>query len=373
MSDNLALQEKRNELKRQLTTGEYQTLFGRMCAGASRFIQRITRSTKPLPAWYGAVVIGLSQLLIFGLLPLLAGEADLYRASYGSTSGVRLLVGGCFIIGLQVAGPLAVLDGRYRSIFASLADRLLDSIESTSDLTDLQRWLMAVSSVRKPLFIGIVYTVIIAPYNVVFLSKFLGVFIGAGGIYAQLVTCFFSGISVYYGVLFASFHTRIHSYRFKLYAADPSNSEAINCLSDIFSRNEYVLGVFLAFTTLVFALLGVLSVYGIVVVIVGWIPMIVIFAIHHYVLARIITTAKWTTLYGIQAQIERLEAQEDTPTDDTLEHIGKLMDYYDRIKATHNSALDLRAGLSFLNSLLLPLVAFILGNLDTIVALFHKP
>lgn len=46
------------------------------------------------------------------------------------------------------------------------------------------------------------------------------------------------------------------------------------------------------------------------------------------------------------------------------------MDYHDRIKATRNSALDLRAGLNFLNSLLLPLIAFVLGNLDKILAYF---
>ena len=46
------------------------------------------------------------------------------------------------------------------------------------------------------------------------------------------------------------------------------------------------------------------------------------------------------------------------------------MDFHDRIKATRNSALDLRAGLNFLNSLLLPLLAFLLANLDKIFALF---
>jgi hypothetical protein len=43
---------------------------------------------------------------------------------------------------------------------------------------------------------------------------------------------------------------------------------------------------------------------------------------------------------------------------------------HDRIKATRNSALDLRAGLNFLNSLLLPLLAFVLGNFDKILAYF---
>jgi len=71
-------------------------------------------------------------------------------------------------------------------------------------------------------------------------------------------------------------------------------------------------------------------------------------------------------------KIERLHTREDIPTRETLEHIGKLMDHYDRIKATPNSALDFRAGLSFLNSLLLPLLAFLLGNLDNLLRLFRR-
>ena len=53
-----------------------------------------------------------------------------------------------------------------------------------------------------------------------------------------------------------------------------------------------------------------------------------------------------------------------------MEAINRLMDYHDRIKATRNSALDLRAGLNFLNSLLLPLLAFLLANLKEVLKLF---
>jgi hypothetical protein len=47
--------------------------------------------------------------------------------------------------------------------------------------------------------------------------------------------------------------------------------------------------------------------------------------------------------------------------------MNRLMDLHDRIKATRSSALDLRAGLAFLNSLLLPLIAFLLANLDRVL------
>lgn len=47
------------------------------------------------------------------------------------------------------------------------------------------------------------------------------------------------------------------------------------------------------------------------------------------------------------------------------------MDYHNRIKATRDSALDLRAALNFLNSLLLPLLAFLLANLGKVLEAFR--
>jgi len=66
-------------------------------------------------------------------------------------------------------------------------------------------------------------------------------------------------------------------------------------------------------------------------------------------------------------KIEKLSNRDETPEKDTLDRLSKLMDYHDRIKATPNSSLNFRSSLNFLNSLLLPLLAFILANLDTVM------
>jgi hypothetical protein len=47
------------------------------------------------------------------------------------------------------------------------------------------------------------------------------------------------------------------------------------------------------------------------------------------------------------------------------------MDYHDRIKSTPNSALNFRASLNFLNSLLLPLLAFVFSNLDKVIGVIR--
>jgi len=58
------------------------------------------------------------------------------------------------------------------------------------------------------------------------------------------------------------------------------------------------------------------------------------------------------------------------PSKDEREYLTWLFDYHERVKATPNSSIDLKSGIGFLNSLLLPVIAFILGNIDTILKLF---
>jgi hypothetical protein len=69
----------------------------------------------------------------------------------------------------------------------------------------------------------------------------------------------------------------------------------------------------------------------------------------------------------VQTKIEKLYSGEDIPDKDTLDRLSKLMDYHDRIKATPNSALNFRSSLNFLNSLLLPILAFVFANLDKVM------
>ena len=48
------------------------------------------------------------------------------------------------------------------------------------------------------------------------------------------------------------------------------------------------------------------------------------------------------------------------------------MDYHDRIKSTPNSALNMRVSLNFLNSLILPILAFVITNYADMVGAIQK-
>ena len=74
MTEDTALIEKREELKRQLAAGEYKTLLDVMLDGTGRLIQKLTRNPEPPSFWYSAVVIALATLLIGFLTSILLGE-----------------------------------------------------------------------------------------------------------------------------------------------------------------------------------------------------------------------------------------------------------------------------------------------------------
>jgi ABC-type multidrug transport system fused ATPase/permease subunit len=156
----------------------------------------------------------------------------------------------------------------------------------------------------------------------------------------------------------------------KLFAADPSSSELISRLSGKLSLGSYLVAVFASITTLSAAPTGFLPTVGILLVLIYWLPIIAIFALNQTSLSSIIRRAKWKTLNEIQAKVEKLQAAENFEDKETMEAINRLMDYHDRVKATRDSMLDFRTYLSLFNSLLLPLLAFILSNLDLVLKLF---
>jgi hypothetical protein len=158
----------------------------------------------------------------------------------------------------------------------------------------------------------------------------------------------------------------------KLFPGDPSSSELLFRLSHELNIFIYFVAVYATILTLLSASSGILAPLGIMLVLFLWLPIISMFILNQTGLSSIIRRAKWRTLNEIQAKVEQLQAMENFEDKETMEAINRLMDYHDRVKATRNSAIDLGTTLNFINSLLLPLLAFVLGNLDLVLSLFAR-
>jgi len=365
MTENSDLYKKREELIDRLASDDYRTLVDIILDGVGRFVQKLTRSSKPSPYWFNAIILGLVTVLISLLTSLFFGEYYPLRREF-------ILVEISIVV--IAFANLVTLKMNTRAIFSSFHERLLIAIESEKDLSDLQSWLVGVCNVKKNLALALILGIVVGFYGSILLSIIRGGFIGVGPTILLEIASIQAAIGLYPVIYFLMLPIRLSHFQFKLYAADPSTSEVIDHLSDMLNYIVYIgtvnavlISIFVAWFELLSTLAGIVPLILFI-----WAPLTAFFLINQYALAKIITRAKWKKLNEIQAKIETLEAKENIADKDTMEAVNRLMDYHDRIKATRNSALDLRASLNFLNSLLLPVLGFALANLDRLLEFFSN-
>jgi hypothetical protein len=178
-------------------------------------------------------------------------------------------------------------------------------------------------------------------------------------------------VGYYLYPFYLMFPPQLHRYHFDLYSPDPSSSEVVGRLSRLLSFILYVTMGFIIQLMIGLGFFDVLSektlLPGFLISLLVMSPMVIMYAAGRYHLSDLITRSKWKMLNEVQIKIEKLYSGEEIPDKDTLDRLSKLMDYHERIKATPNSALNFRASLNFLNSLLLPILAFVFANLDKVM------
>jgi hypothetical protein len=354
--------EKRDELKRFLARGRYRTLIEVVLDRVGRAVQKLTHRLYPISFWYSAVVIPLLILLIGSLVSILLGERNAIRQEI---IPVEILGG------VLTFASLVIFATFIGSVFSNLHDNILDTIISENSLTDLQRWLGLLCNIKLNLVFSLIYGLTMGIYIVIALSRVKQGFIGYGPSVTSCLVAFTWGMPMYFLFVFLILPTRLTRYDYRLYKADPSSSEAITHLSDLLERIVYLYAVVAAGSMAYLAFAGLLAsttTVSIVTmsIIVAWLPITILFVTSQYALAKIISRAKRRTLNEIQTQIEQIQTTEDIAEKETMEKINRLMDYHDRVKGTKDSTLDLHAILSFVNSLLLPIIGFVLGNFKDI-------
>ena len=371
MATDTALIEKREELKRRLAAGEYKTLIDIFLEWFDRLIRKITRRTKPFPLWLITAVLSFVLILIDFVAIYFEGDWSNF-ITWGGLVGfehgtvvLRVILNYVFFI-----ASATVINQYIGGIFIFWRDNILDVTESTASLEQFEDWLERVCNWRWHLLTAIIGGSLGGSYLVAMLNARIGVFIGYGLTFTCVVAAIFVTAFLYLFLMIILLSVRLRRYNLKLFAADPSNSELVSRLSGELSIGVYLVAIFASIQTLSTAPTGLLPTVGILLVLILWLPIIAMFIMNQTSLSSIIRRAKWKTLNEIQAKVEKLQAAENFEDKETMEAINRLMDYHDRVKATHNSALDLNTTLHFINSLLLPLLAFILGNLDMVLKLF---
>lgn len=372
MKTNPALAENREELRAQIET--YRALPEFILDGIGTLISRSklprnasTQETEGFPSYWinGIVLTVITFLLGVGISVLLREQLTL--AELG------------FTLWATSMGALSLIANKVniRAFLNTFHGPLLDQIKRTPDIKDLGKWLKTNFGLRRPLIFGFLAgpTLGILLYNGWRVSHGDGTApapLHFGALIAVILSCIEAmWVGYYLYPFYLMFPPQLHRYEFDLYAPDPSSSEVVGRLARLLS---FILYVTMGFIILLMIGLGLFNVLSTRTLVPGFIlsllvvsPMVIMYAAGQYHLSDLITRTKWKMLNEVQTKIEKLSSGEDIPDKDTLERMAKLMDYHDRIKSTPNSALNFRSSLNFLNSLLLPILAFILANLDKVI------
>jgi hypothetical protein len=369
-----ALIEKREELKRRLAAGEYKTLVDVFLIWTDQLVRKLTRLSQPLPIWIVAIILILFVNLIGFAVNTIAGDWT-NTIKYFELLGLKIELGILWKLwdSILAVTVLLVINGFIGRIFALWRSEVLDATESIVSLKKFEDWLEGICNRRLHFILAIVGGLfanfisgsIVSSVNVQY------AFIGIGFALMQILNYIINFSSFYLFFMFIILAVGLRQYDIKLFAADPSSSELLSRLSGVLSLIVYMVAVFAAISVPVSTLIG-LTTADTLVLLFLWVPIAAMFILNQSSLSSIVRRVKWKTLNEIQVKVERLRASRSFGSPKTMDTINKLMNYHDRVKATRDSALDFRTYLSFINSLLLPLLAFILGNLDLVLKLFGR-
>lgn len=380
MTENTDLLKRREELKRRLMDGEYKTLIDVSLDGVSRIIQKITRTAQPISPWLSSALLYLIILLIPNVLVRLGDPSVFARQTAIIFPGSLLLplLLGYATIAIMVAGNVYL-----QRVFTTFQDSVLDKVESIATLDDFERWLTSVSDRKSHFLWSIVGGIVLAAY-IIFSLEAGNIIVTLGITIGTVLISIFSVAFIYLLVYMVALSARIGRYHLKLYIANPNSSEVIGSIAGLLSNFVYMVAIYAAIITWVMTLLGPIMQAGLeaaslswiaisylFIISLFWISILAMFILNQRSISSIIKRAKWKTLNEIQANVEQLHTSNKLGEKNTMEAINRLMDYYDRILKTHSSAFNTEAIWSLINSLLLPLLALLLGNLDKIIALFR--
>ena len=359
-----AVSQKRESLKRRIRAGWYKSLADVLLDDIiGRFLQRLFKSIRPVSFWYSGVVLSLWILAMGALVAIIRSESNFFTGWQASGVAWVVAVGLAIVLGFKLNLHL---------FLETLSESTIDAIESERDLDDLQATLGGLFNKRDQLWECVAMGTLALFWPLVW-QKMGTNFPGWGATLVVVLVFFEAGVGVHFPLVALILPVRLSRYQFKAYGIDPHSSQVVERLSDTVNNSVLTGAIAGAIFSLGVAFLGALQyMLYLLWMLLIWGIIIVIFANNQYVMTRIIQRAKRKKLYEIQAKIERLEAEGNVADKETLEAINRLMDYHDRIKATPNSALDVRAILNLLNSLLLPLIGFLLGNIQTVLGLLKR-
>lgn len=362
-NEDASISSLRCRLEQKLLGEEFKPLINVVLDRTSWILQKIVH--RPVPFWTSALTIALSILATSLLISLV-------RSEYSSKIRIDRFPSEVALVGLVFVG-FVLLKQQLDQIYRTCRNNLIHHIESTDDLNDLECWFLWVSKQSSLLVGATIGGLITGLLAVWFVCRERDGFIGFGPTVLDILVNILAIIAIYYVVGFINLAHRLGGYHFRLFSIDPRKSEVIHYLSAMLFGFVRSTALFVAAISLIIGLYAVIKPSVIVILLViGWGPIIIAFLLSQSTLSKIISTEKWQAVDEVQKKLELLRRQRDITDENFIKESERLLALHDRIWATSNLVIDLKGALSFVNALLLPIASFIIGQLPGIVSAAQK-
>jgi hypothetical protein len=197
------LESERQELKRQLANGGYKPLIDIVLDGIGYLVQRVGRGSRSAPAWVSAALIALGLLAIDFWTSILVNERYPVRLER-IPSEIALVV--------LTFAAITILKAQLSATSSFWQNGLIDALERSDDLANLQDWFESACDIRRQLFFGVPTGLAFGIYAVMFVSRVRGGFIGFGPIILNIALSVLVFLGLYYAVLFVNLPFRVRRY-----------------------------------------------------------------------------------------------------------------------------------------------------------------
>ena len=142
---------------------------------------------------------------------------------------------------------------------------------------------------------------------------------------------------------------RLSHYQFTLFETHPNHSDVMRHLSLTLKNYTRVIAIFIATYTFFCSIFVPFWYFNIIILAAGWIPLTIQFIANRSAQRQIVRNAKWKTLKEIEGKIKAIQSDANLAEKESIESIIRLMDFHNRISASHDTGLDLRSRLEFLS------------------------
>jgi len=362
MKKSAQLSERRKLVKQELTSLTEENLSAKILQRVVSWLQKLTRRTTPMP-WYISAIV----LVVIAALPHILFGMVLQQPRATTGNGLFWLLSVALVV--QVI-PITYLVSGY--VLAFTRDHIIDNLVEDKELEDLRVFFLHRLGNRRALLTYALFTSVIGSIIAISIfSYFNDGFIGLSLAIDIWIWSFCApGIGFYYILILMQLPSHMGNYHYQVYELNPAQSEVVNHIATLFTRPFWGIAIYLAFCTCIASLFSEFLWVVFVLVTVFWIPLVIQFINSQNAINKIILSAKWQALNKLQEQIHKHQKAANLDMPGSIESLNKLMDLYERVYSTNSFKLTIKSTLEFLNQLLLPLVAFLISNYDSVLKFF---